>query len=80
MFVNSHDDFGPSALNNVAHAYVLMHPGNAVVYFNGREFGDNRDFPGLAPGLLAAGMTEVEVAGLMGGNWMTFWQEALVKP
>jgi hypothetical protein len=25
-------------------------------------------------------MTEVEVAGLMGGNWMTFWQEAFVKP
>jgi membrane dipeptidase len=43
-------------------------------------FGDNRDFPGLAPGLLAAGMTEVDVAGLLGGNWMKFWQEAFVKP
>jgi hypothetical protein len=44
MFVQSHDSFGP-ALNNVAHAYTLMHPGNAVVYFNGKEFGDGRDFP-----------------------------------
>ncbi len=43
-FVQSHDSFGP-ALNNVAHAYVLMRPGNAVVYFNGKEFGGNRDFP-----------------------------------
>jgi len=44
MFVSSHDEYGPE-LSNVAHAYVLMHPGNAVVYFNGKEFGDNRDFP-----------------------------------
>ncbi len=44
MFVQSHDEHEPK-LSNVAHAYVLMHPGNAVVYFNGKEFGDNRDFP-----------------------------------
>jgi alpha-amylase len=44
LFAASHDDFGP-ALSNVAHAYTLMHPGNAVVYFNGREHGDGRDFP-----------------------------------
>lgn len=44
MFVQSHDSFGPT-LNNVAHAYMLMHPGNAVVYFNGKEFGADRDFP-----------------------------------
>jgi alpha-amylase len=44
MFVQSHDEHAPE-LGNVAHAYVLMHPGNAVVYFNGKEFGDNRDFP-----------------------------------
>ena len=44
MFVSSHDEHGPE-LSNVAHAYVLMHPGNAVVYFNGKEFGDGRDFP-----------------------------------
>jgi len=44
LFVQSHDDWGPE-LSNVAHAYVLMHPGNAVVYFNAREFGTGRDFP-----------------------------------
>ena len=44
MFASSHDEHGPE-LSNVAHAYILMHPGNAVVYFNGKEFGDDRDFP-----------------------------------
>jgi hypothetical protein len=43
-FVQSHDSFGP-ALSNVAHAYMLTRPGNAIVYFNGKEFGSNRDFP-----------------------------------
>lgn len=44
MFVQSHDSFGPT-LNNVAHAYTLLRPGNAVVYFNAKEFGPGRDFP-----------------------------------
>ena len=44
-FVHNHDVFKPFELDNVAHAYVLMMPGNATVYFNGKEFGDNRDFP-----------------------------------
>ena len=43
-FAQSHDDFGPH-LSNVAHAYMLMRPGNAVVYFNAKEFGTNRSFP-----------------------------------
>ncbi len=43
-FIQSHDVFKPFALENVAQAYTLMMPGNTVVYFNGREFG-NRDFP-----------------------------------
>jgi alpha-amylase len=43
-FVQSHDDHGPY-LNNVAHAFTLMRPGNAIVYFNAREFGNGRDFP-----------------------------------
>ncbi len=42
-FVSSHDDFGPH-LDDVAQAYVLMRPGPAIVYMNGRQFGD-RDFP-----------------------------------
>jgi len=44
-FVQSHDVGGPHALNNVAHALTLMQPGNTVVYFNGKQFGDQRDFP-----------------------------------
>ncbi len=45
LFVGSHDEQGPSELNNVAHAFALLYPGNTVVYLNGKEFGDNRDFP-----------------------------------
>jgi hypothetical protein len=46
MFVQSHDDTAPWALENVAYAYTLLHPGNAVVYFNAQEFGTGRsDFP-----------------------------------
>src|SRR5205814_922715 len=43
-FVQSHDDFGP-AIDNVAFAYMLMKPGDAIVYFNAKEFGNNRSFP-----------------------------------
>jgi alpha-amylase len=45
VFVQSHDDFGP-ALSNVAHAFALMRPGNALVYYNAYEHYDPfRDFP-----------------------------------
>ena len=44
-FIQNHDTFKPFALEHVAQAYTLMMPGNTIVYFNGREFGDNRDFP-----------------------------------
>lgn len=43
-FAVSHDD-GGAYLSNVAHAYMLMRPGNAIVYYNAKEFGDGRDFP-----------------------------------
>jgi glycosidase len=43
-FVQSHDVFKPFALEHAAQAYTLMMPGNTVVYFNGKEFGE-RDFP-----------------------------------
>jgi microsomal dipeptidase-like Zn-dependent dipeptidase len=33
----------------------------------------------LALGLLEAGISQTEVAGLLGDNWMNFWQEAFVK-
>ncbi len=44
-FTQNHDVFKPYALEHVAQAYTLMMPGNTVVYFNGREFGNNRAFP-----------------------------------
>jgi alpha-amylase len=44
-FAQNHDVFKPFALEHVAQAYTLMMPGNTIVYFNGREFGDEREFP-----------------------------------
>ncbi|MEQ8838151.1 MAG: alpha-amylase family glycosyl hydrolase, partial [Lacipirellulaceae bacterium] len=46
-FVDSHDNLsgGFPFLKNVAYAYTLMRPGNALVYFNAEEFGPGRDFP-----------------------------------
>ncbi|MCC6493453.1 MAG: hypothetical protein IT424_10565 [Pirellulales bacterium] len=43
-FAQSHDELGPY-LQNVAYAYTLMLPGNAIVYANAREFGAGRGFP-----------------------------------
>ncbi len=46
-FVQSHDASGtPPYLANVAYAYTLMRPGNALVYFNANEFGNRgNNFP-----------------------------------
>ncbi len=46
-FVNSHDDLagGFPFLENVAYAYTLMRPGDAIVYHNAKEFGNGRPFP-----------------------------------
>ncbi|QDT00803.1 Alpha-amylase precursor [Adhaeretor mobilis] len=46
-FVDSHDNLGGGFpfLKNVAYAYTLMRPGNALVYTNAKEFGSGRDFP-----------------------------------
>ncbi len=38
-------------------------------------FKDNRDMPGLADGLRAVGFSRQEVAGLMGGNWLRFFED-----
>ncbi len=55
-FVQSHDD-GPAFLNNVAHAYMLMRPGNALVYFNADQFDDPlRAFPEGGRGDALGGM------------------------
>jgi len=46
QFVQSHDDQAPWALENVAYAYTLLQPGNAVVYCNAQQFGTARStFP-----------------------------------
>jgi glycosidase len=48
-FVNSHDDFSSSGgtpfLEDVAYAYTLLRPGDAIVYHNAKEFGNGRPFP-----------------------------------
>ena len=43
-FVSSHDDTG-AFLENVAYAYTLMRPGQALVYFNAEQFGPQGSFP-----------------------------------
>ncbi len=46
-FVQNHDDIpgGTPYLQNVAYAYTLMRPGEAIVYLNAKEFGEGRPFP-----------------------------------
>ncbi len=39
-------------------------------------FGDNRDFGQIADGLRATGLGADEVAGIMGGNWLRFFEES----
>jgi membrane dipeptidase len=39
-------------------------------------FRDNRDFPGVRHGLVAAGFSEAEAAQVLGGNWYHFMVEA----
>jgi alpha-amylase len=43
-FVSSADSPAPY-LDNVAYAFTLTRPGNAIVYYNAQEFGTNRSFP-----------------------------------
>jgi len=39
-------------------------------------FASNRDFASVAEGLRAAGFVADEVAGIMGGNWLTFFERS----
>ena len=39
-------------------------------------FRDNRDFGNIRAGLLATSLTETEVDGIMGGNWLRFYEES----
>ena len=36
-------------------------------------FVDNRDMPNLPGGLLRAGLSQIDVDGIMGGNWLRFY-------
>jgi hypothetical protein len=80
-FVGSHDEPGPY-LSNVAHAYVLLRPGNAVVYFNAKEFGGGRDFPKDGRGDALGGLYGDVLTTLVGirtshgrGNYIERWLE-----
>src|SRR5262245_55066050 len=79
-FVSSHDSDGPY-LSNVAYACTLIRPGNAIVYFNGHEFG-NRDFPkdgrgDALGGLYGNAITRlVDIRNTHGrGNYIERWLE-----
>ena len=39
-------------------------------------FNDNRDFGNIRAGLLAVGMNEAEVDGIMGANWLRFYEKS----
>ena len=39
-------------------------------------FRDNRDFPNLEQGLAATGFSDDEVAGIVGGNWLAFFDRS----
>lgn len=41
-------------------------------------FASNRDFPTIAEGLRRVGFDDAEIAGIMGGNWLRFLDDALV--
>ncbi len=41
-------------------------------------FNDNRDFGNIDAGLRATGLSETEVAGIMGGNWHQFYADNFV--
>lgn len=40
-------------------------------------FRDNRDWNGIAEGLLARGFSQAEVDGILGENWLRFWEHGM---
>ena len=42
-------------------------------------FSSNRDFPGIAQGLREVGFSEDDVGGIMGGNWLRFFDESFTR-
>lgn len=85
-FAASHDD-GGVYLSNVAHAYMLMRPGNAIVYYNAQEFGSNRDFPKDGRGDALGGLygdtitTLIDIRNTHGrGNFRERWIDDAFNP
>ncbi len=85
-FALSHDD-GGAYLSNVAHAFILMRPGNVVVYHNAHEFGTNRDFPKDGRGDALGGFygnaitTLVNIRNSYGrGNYQERWMDDAFNP
>lgn len=39
-------------------------------------FRDNRDFSNIEPGLFATGLSDDEIAGIMGENWLRFFDQS----
>ena len=39
-------------------------------------FKDNRDLVRIREGLFKTGLTEADVSGIMGGNWLAFYEDA----
>jgi hypothetical protein len=80
-FVSSQDNSAPY-LSNVAYAYTLMTPGNALVYYNAHEFGADRSFPQDGRGDALGGLygnaitTLVDLRNRYGrGNFIERWVE-----
>ena len=40
------------------------------------RFQDNRDLDNIRAGLMNTSLTEKDVDGIMGGNWLRFYQES----
>jgi membrane dipeptidase len=61
--------------------WIRPAPGSPKITFPAQPswFGDNRDFPGLAAGLKAAGFGDPDLAKVLGENWRNFMREAF-KP
>ncbi len=80
-FVSSHDDGGPH-LSNVAYAYTLLMPGNAIVYHNAKERGDTGNFPQDGRGDALGGQFGNRITRLLSirnthgrGNYIERWVE-----
>jgi hypothetical protein len=73
----SNQDVPPPYLDNLAYAYMLMRPGNAIVYFNAHQFGTDRNFPNDGRGDALGGLYGNTITNLVnirdthpGGNFI----------